>query len=239
MSDNMIFQNTGFDAEGRYDFPPGCHISLAEERARLAASEAQYRCHLIVHGDQGIGENGASRLYVYPTGVVRCDDLIPVLRNGWVVALRRPDGTVRLSEAMRMVIEFHRTFELPMSRTPVRPASVDGAILDGRGRLQHEETGELLDAISRARHGYTEKASLEGSVDIADALADIVYAAYGTALTFGVDLDAALAEVHRSNLTKLPEDGVPLKREDGKVVKGPDYEAPDLRRVLLQQLPLW
>lgn len=59
-------------------------------------------------------------------------------------------------------------------------------------------------------------------------LADVVYVAYGTALTYGVDLDAAVAEVHRANMTKLGPDGRPVVR-DGKVLKGPAFRPPDVR----------
>jgi hypothetical protein len=64
-------------------------------------------------------------------------------------------------------------------------------------------------------------------VQIADSLADIVYVAYGTALCYGIDLDACIAEVHGSNMTKdLPE------KEGGKAVKGPSYSPPDIERVM-------
>ena len=69
-------------------------------------------------------------------------------------------------------------------------------------------------------------------VGIADALADIVYVAYGTALTYGIDLDAVLHEVHRSNMSKLGSDGKPLIREDGKVLKSERYFPPDIESVL-------
>ena len=67
---------------------------------------------------------------------------------------------------------------------------------------------------------------------IAQELADVVYIAYGTALTYGIDLDAVIAEVHRANLSKLDENGRPLYRSDGKVAKGPRYQPPDIRGVL-------
>lgn len=64
---------------------------------------------------------------------------------------------------------------------------------------------------------------------IAQELADLVYVAYGTALVYGIDLDAALAEVHRANMSKLGADGLPVLRDDGKVLKGPNYQSPDMR----------
>ena len=96
-----------------------------------------------------------------------------------------------------------------------------------RLRLQREETEELAEAIEAG-----------DVVGVADALADLVYVAYGTAITYGIDLDAVLAEVHRSNMSKLGRDGRPVMREDGKVLKSPWYTSPDVDGVLKQQLPL-
>jgi len=59
-------------------------------------------------------------------------------------------------------------------------------------------------------------------------LADLVYVCYGYAATFGWDLDEAVKRVHASNMSKLGDDGNPIKREDGKVLKGPNYKKPDL-----------
>lgn len=59
-------------------------------------------------------------------------------------------------------------------------------------------------------------------------LADLVYVCYGYAATFGWDLDEAVERVHESNMSKLGDDGKPIYREDGKVLKGPNYKKPDL-----------
>ena len=87
-----------------------------------------------------------------------------------------------------------------------------------------EETGEFADASAKS-----------DIVGIADALADIVYVAYGAAVTYGIDLDAALREVHRSNMSKLDEQGRPVYREDGKVLKSARYTPPDIRGILSRQ----
>lgn len=60
-------------------------------------------------------------------------------------------------------------------------------------------------------------------------LADLVYVTYGFAATFGWDLDEAVRRIHASNMSKLGLDGKPIYREDGKVLKGPNYKAPDLQ----------
>jgi predicted HAD superfamily Cof-like phosphohydrolase len=61
-------------------------------------------------------------------------------------------------------------------------------------------------------------------------LADLLYIVYGTAVTFGLPLEEVFTEVHRSNMSKLGADGKPLYRADGKVLKGPNYQEPDLDR---------
>jgi len=69
-------------------------------------------------------------------------------------------------------------------------------------------------------------------VEIADALTDILYVVYGAGHAFGIDLDECFHEVHRSNMSKLGEDGKPIYREDGKVLKGPNYFHPNLKDIL-------
>lgn len=116
------------------------------------------------------------------------------------------------------VADFHRRFGLPNRLgKPVLP-SLDEQ--DLRRKLLIEEYGEYLDAVED-----------QNLVEIADALADMVYVIYGTALTYGIDLDAVLSEVHRSNMTKL-EDGKPIYRADGKVAKGREFQPPNIREVL-------
>ena len=66
-------------------------------------------------------------------------------------------------------------------------------------------------------------------VEIADALTDILYVVYGAGHAFGIDLDECYQEVHRSNMSKLGADGKPIYREDGKILKGPDYFHPNLK----------
>jgi predicted HAD superfamily Cof-like phosphohydrolase len=70
---------------------------------------------------------------------------------------------------------------------------------------------------------------------LAHELAVVVYVAYGTALVHGIDLDEVIAEIHRSNMTKLGPDGRVARRADGKVLKGEHYRAPDVAAVLRRQ----
>lgn len=75
---------------------------------------------------------------------------------------------------------------------------------------------------------YAEVLSAVEAEDLLKELADLVYVTYGYAATFGWDLDEAVRRVHASNMSKLGEDGQPIFREDGKVLKGPNYQEPDL-----------
>jgi len=83
--------------------------------------------------------------------------------------------------------------------------------------LIEEEVQELRDGLGRS-----------SLLEVADALTDILYVVYGAGHAFGIDLDDCFNEVHRSNMTKLGEDGRPVYRDDGKVMKGPNYEEPNL-----------
>jgi predicted HAD superfamily Cof-like phosphohydrolase len=89
--------------------------------------------------------------------------------------------------------------------------------------LIEEELNELKEAI------YA-----HNIVEVADALTDLLYVVYGAGVAFGIDLDRCFEEVHASNMSKLGEDGQPIFRDDGKVLKGPNYFKPDLFRVLYQ-----
>lgn len=129
-------------------------------------------------------------------------------------------------EIASLVNAFHRAFGLPRRRSPSLE-DADRALLELRTRLIHEETAEFADAAAR-----------RDLVGIADALADVVYVAYGTALSFGLDLDEVLREVHRSNMSKLDSQGRPVMRDDGKVLKSPLYTKPDIAGVLAAQDPL-
>lgn len=118
-----------------------------------------------------------------------------------------------------MVAEFHELFDVPnlLGTTPrVVPSRANM-----RFALVEEETRELFDALWN-----------DDIVETADALADIVYVAYGAALEFGIDLDAVLAEVHRSNMLKVWDDGEVHRRDDGKILKPPSWEPPNIAEVL-------
>ena len=86
-----------------------------------------------------------------------------------------------------------------------------------------EEFKEFLDAENQLIKGFVVNAT-----DTLKELADLVYVCYQYAENLGWDLDEALYRVHQSNMSKLGEDGKPIYREDGKVLKGPNYQPPNL-----------
>lgn len=102
-----------------------------------------------------------------------------------------------------------------------KPEFPDNDTIHLRVDLIEEELEELTMAIAE-----------EDIVSVADALTDLLYVIYGAGHTFGIDLDKTFAEVHRSNMSKLGEDGKPIYRNDGKILKGKDYTPPDLTFIL-------
>lgn len=113
-----------------------------------------------------------------------------------------------------MVEEFHLTFQAPITR--------DVLVTDLRRKLITEEFEELHDELVDWMNG-------EGSISkIAKEAADLLYVVYGLAVTFRFDLVEAFRRVHESNMSKLGEDGKPIFRADGKVLKGPNYFEPNL-----------
>ena len=87
-----------------------------------------------------------------------------------------------------------------------------------RVRLITEEYNEVLEAPD--------------IYELAKELADLLYVVYGTGLSYGIDLDKCFREIHRSNMSKLGADGKPILREDGKVLKGPNYSKADVKKAL-------
>ena len=87
--------------------------------------------------------------------------------------------------------------------------------------LIKEEFEELVEAMNN-----------KDLLEVADALADILYVTYGAGHAFGIDLDKCFDEVQNSNMSKLGEDGKPIYNEQGKVMKGPKYYKPDLNKFI-------
>lgn len=119
------------------------------------------------------------------------------------------------------VEEFHRAFGVPVRARPTLAPKKEARL---RLRLIQEELRELRDAIKA-----------NDLVGIADALGDLTVVVTGSAICYGIDLQPVVDEIHRSNMSKLGEDGRPILREDGKVLKGPNYFKPDLKKVVEEQ----
>ena len=97
----------------------------------------------------------------------------------------------------------------------------ENKIVQLRIDLIEEELNELKEAIKN-----------KDIVEVADALTDILYVTYGAGHSFGVNLDQCFDEVQRSNMSKLGEDGNPIYNDSGKVMKGPNYFAPNLKKIV-------
>ena len=116
------------------------------------------------------------------------------------------------------VIQFMNTYNQEVKRKAEFP---DATTTHLRVDLIEEELDELKEAIAN-----------DDLVEVADALTDLLYVVYGAGAAFGINLDACFHEVHSSNMSKLGEDGKPIYREDGKVMKGPNFREPALMDIL-------
>ena len=157
-------------------------------------------------------------------------------------AAQRPYDSRRPQELVR---QFHQVYNLPIES--IETPECDRERIHMRMSLIAEEYAELTGAL----YGKQAREIIEGAqaqalaaddhtrdtVEVADALADLVYVIYGMALECGIDLDAVLHEVQASNLSKLGADGKPIYREDGKVLKGPGFFSPDIAAVLARREP--
>ena len=165
-------------------------------------------------------------------GPVETDGVLPLVAHDGV-------GEREGDDPEALVRRFHHVYGLPVQTDG---ASLERESLDMRMSLIAEEFSELVGAV----YGQAARAEIESSyrravaaddgtrdtVETADALADLIYVIYGMALETGIDLASVLAEVQRSNMSKLGADGKPVYREDGKVLKGPDYFPPNVEAVL-------
>ena len=141
-----------------------------------------------------------------------------------------------MTDVQAMVAEFHGAFNLPNRLGQGKPDAMHERT-ELRKDLIDEEFDEFLAShettyVGSSRLGFYHELVDVDTVAYADALADIVYTAYGAAIEAGIDLNMVLREVHSSNMSKLDADGKPIYREDGKVLKGPHYSAPNIKEVL-------
>jgi len=119
------------------------------------------------------------------------------------------------------VTQFHSAFGLGVSEQPI--ASLGAAKNKLRFELMKEENEEYLEA---AQNGDL--------VEVADALGDMLYILCGTIIEHGMQhkIEEVFDEIQRSNMSELGADGKPIYREDGKVLKGPNYFKPNIKQIL-------
>ena len=113
---------------------------------------------------------------------------------------------------------FMKTFGQDVKHSPSFSTDM---INELRVSLIKEELDELIEAMKK-----------KDLVEVADALTDILYVTYGAGHAFGIDLDKCFEEVQNSNMSKLGQDGKPIYNESGKVMKGPNYFKPNLKKFL-------
>ena len=113
---------------------------------------------------------------------------------------------------------FMKTYGQEIKEKPEFPKE---KVIDLRISLIKEELDEFQEALKE-----------KNLVEVADALTDLLYVTYGAGHAFGIDLDKCFAEVQRSNMSKVGDDGKPIYNEQGKVMKGSKYYKPNLKQFI-------
>lgn len=126
-----------------------------------------------------------------------------------------------MKDKIKAVHEFHSAFKLNIQSEPTV------AISDERKQLRFE-------LMKEENEEYLEAAKNNDLVEVADALGDMLYILCGTIIEHGMQhkIEEVFDEIQRSNMSKLGEDGKPIYREDGKVLKGPNYFKPNIKEIL-------
>lgn len=126
-----------------------------------------------------------------------------------------------IKNELKAVAEFHDAFGIESANTPVVSLPEQTVLL--RHNLMKEENEEYLEAAQN-----------KDLVEVADALGDMLYILCGTILSHGMQhkITEVFNEIQRSNMSKLGSDGKPIYREDGKVLKGPNYFKPNIASIL-------
>ena len=126
-----------------------------------------------------------------------------------------------IKKPIKAVTEFHNAFRLSVEHKP--KSDISSEITELRYNLMKEENEEYLQAVKS-----------NDLIEIGDALGDMLYILCGTIISHGFQdkIEAIFDEIQRSNMSKLGADGKPIYREDGKVLKGPNYFKPDIEKIL-------
>ncbi|MET9119919.1 MazG nucleotide pyrophosphohydrolase domain-containing protein [Streptomyces sp. NPDC004528] len=128
------------------------------------------------------------------------------------------------------VAEFHRAFGVQQKDSS---SAALRDVLRTRAVLVAEEFIEVQDALASLTTASQHNAwPAEEWENLAKELADLLYVVFGTADLLGIPMARVFEVVHRSNMSKLGEDGKPIYREDGKVLKGPNYQPADLSEIV-------
>ena len=124
-----------------------------------------------------------------------------------------------MKKQIESVKKFHNTYKLGYSETPI--ATLGNSKNKLRFSLMSEENEEYLEAANN-----------DDIIEVADALGDMLYIICGTIIEHGMQdiIEDVFDEIQRSNMSKLGEDGEPIYREDGKVLKGPNYFKPNFKK---------
>ena len=126
-----------------------------------------------------------------------------------------------MKNKIESVKAFHEAFKIGYRDSP--KADLGSRVNTLRYKLMREENEEYLEA-----------ASANDLVEVADALGDMLYILCGTIIEYGLQhkIDEVFEEIQRSNMSKLGENQQPIYREDGKVLKGPNYFKPNIKDIL-------
>ncbi len=124
-----------------------------------------------------------------------------------------------MKKQLDSVKQFHDTYKIGYSNNPIADLGPEKNKL--RFKLMSEENEEYLDASNN-----------NDIIEVADALGDMLYILCGTIIEHGMHdiIEPVFDEIQKSNMSKLGEDGNPIFREDGKVMKGPNYFKPDFKK---------
>ena len=126
-----------------------------------------------------------------------------------------------LNKPISAVTSFHKAYSIGIEHSPTVSLPENISLL--RFNLMKEENEEYIEAAKKG-----------DLIEVGDALGDMLYILCGTIITHGFQakIEAIFDEIQRSNMSKLDEKGRAIFREDGKVMKGPNYFKPDLKKIL-------
>ena len=126
-----------------------------------------------------------------------------------------------MNDKINSVKEFHKVFNLDFLEVP-------------KANIGHEKNKLRFNLMKEENEEYLNAANNNDLIEVADALGDMLYILCGTIIEHGFQykIDEIFNEIQNSNMSKLGNDGKPIYREDGKVLKGPNYFKPNIEKIL-------